>query len=79
MFGRDLLLKTDTAPQSRRILQTLYGGGGGRRASSCPLPPHHENVFEITRLCEAHSDTPLPLQVPPTNRSFHGFFRVSFV
>ena len=44
------------------------GGGGQVRA------PHHKNFFDITRLCEAHSDTPLPLQVSPTNRSFHGFF-----
>ena len=56
----------------------MVGEGGGEQVRA-PSPPHHENVFEITRLCEAHSDTPLPLQVPPTNRSFHGFFRVSFV
>ena len=48
------------------------GGGGQVRA------PHHKNFFDITRLCEAHSDTPLNLQVPTTNRSFHGFFRVLF-
>ena len=34
------------------------GGGGQVRA------PNHKNVFEITRLCEAHSDTPLPSKCP---------------
>ena len=52
----------------------MMGKGGGGQVRT----PHHKNVFEITRLCEAHSDTPLPLQVSPTNRSFHVFFEFFF-